>query len=226
DAERDGVVRRLDRDRFAADFDLAAIGLVKSVEDGHQRRFAGAVLADDAADGAALDDEIDVAVGPDGAETLVDADELDCGFSHAACPTLWLISPGQNASMPPFGCQSGAPRRIEGISTNPPWLVNFGEDRRKDRPITGVTHGQRRRPADDAGDPRGGAGEDDRGTVRPDRRAMADHRAAAQEARCADRPLPRAGGAGSAGRAGDETAALVKGGRGGTWSWVVTGAIA
>src|SRR5690606_19519670 len=137
----------------------------------------------------------------------------------AAGPTLLFLSPGQNASMPPFGCQSGAPRRIEGISTNPPWLVNFGEDRRKDRPITGVTHGQRRRPADDAGDPRGGAGEDDRGTVRPDRRAMADDRAPAQEAGCADGPVPGAGGAGRAGCAGDETAALVKDGPWGTRSW-------
>ena len=84
DAERDGVVRRLDRDRLAADFDLAAVGLVEAVEDRHQRRLSGAVLSDDAADGAALDDEIDVAIGPDSAETLVDSDELDSSFSHAA----------------------------------------------------------------------------------------------------------------------------------------------
>ncbi len=56
---------------------LAAVGLVEAVEDRHQRRLAGAVLADDAVDGAALDDEIDVAIGPDSAETLVDPDELD-----------------------------------------------------------------------------------------------------------------------------------------------------
>ena len=55
DAERDGVVGRLDRDRLAADPDLAAVGLVEAVEDRHQRRLAGAVLADDAVDGAALD---------------------------------------------------------------------------------------------------------------------------------------------------------------------------
>ena len=84
DAERDGVVGRLDRHLLAADFDLAAVGLIEAVEDRHQRRFAGAVLADDAADRAALDDQIDVAIGPDSAETLVDPDELDSSFSHAA----------------------------------------------------------------------------------------------------------------------------------------------
>ena len=65
-------------------FDLAAVGRVEAVEDRHQRRFAGAVLADDAVDRAAFDDEIDVAVGVDGAEALVDSDELDSSFSHPA----------------------------------------------------------------------------------------------------------------------------------------------
>ena len=41
---------------FAVDPNLAGIGLVEAVEDRHQRRFAGAVFADDAVDEAALDD--------------------------------------------------------------------------------------------------------------------------------------------------------------------------
>ena len=57
--------------RLAADADLAAVGLVEAVEDRHQRRLAGAVLADDAVDGAALDFQIDVAIGADRAEALV-----------------------------------------------------------------------------------------------------------------------------------------------------------
>ncbi len=50
------------RDRLAVDADLAAVGLVEAVEDRHQRRLAGAVLADDAVDGAAPDREVDVAL--------------------------------------------------------------------------------------------------------------------------------------------------------------------
>ena len=52
----------LDRHRLAADADLAAVGLVEAVEDRHQRRLAGAVLADDAVDRAALDLQVDVAL--------------------------------------------------------------------------------------------------------------------------------------------------------------------
>ena len=37
-----------DAHRLAVDADLAGVGLVEAVEDGHQRRLAGAVLADDA----------------------------------------------------------------------------------------------------------------------------------------------------------------------------------
>ena len=66
-------------DRLAIDADLAGIGLVEAVEDRHQRRFAGAVLADNAVDRALADRQVDVLVGVDGAEALVDADQLDGG---------------------------------------------------------------------------------------------------------------------------------------------------
>ena len=48
DAGVDRVARVADRDRLAVDEDLAAVGLVEAVQDAHQRRLAGAVLADDA----------------------------------------------------------------------------------------------------------------------------------------------------------------------------------
>ncbi len=97
DADGDGIVRRVDDHRLAADADLAAVGLVEAVEDRHQRRLAGAVLADDAVDGAALDFQMDVAVGMDRAETLVDADKLDCSFRHTEVPPLRFLSFGQKA---------------------------------------------------------------------------------------------------------------------------------
>ena len=53
DARGDGVLGIADCAWLAVDTDLAGVGLVEAVEDGHQRRFAGAVLADDAVDRAA-----------------------------------------------------------------------------------------------------------------------------------------------------------------------------
>ena len=66
-----------DRRRHAVDADLARVGVVEAVEDRHQRRLAGAVLADDAVDRPLLDPEVDVLVGLDRPEALGDADELD-----------------------------------------------------------------------------------------------------------------------------------------------------
>jgi hypothetical protein len=64
---------------LAVDQDLARIGLVEAVEDRHQRRLAGAVLADDAVDRALADADVDVLVGLDRAERLGDAAKLDGG---------------------------------------------------------------------------------------------------------------------------------------------------
>ena len=77
DAGLDRVLRALDRRGLAVDQDLAAVGLVEAVEDVHQGRLAGAVLADDAVDRAGRDDQVDVAVGVDEAEALVDPAQLD-----------------------------------------------------------------------------------------------------------------------------------------------------
>ena len=81
----------MDGYRLAVDPDFAGIGLIEAVEDRHQGRLAGAVLADNAVDGAALDLQMDVAVGMDRAKTLVDADQLDCSFRHAEVPTFFIV---------------------------------------------------------------------------------------------------------------------------------------
>ena len=79
DAVADRLARRADPDRLAVDADFARVGLVEAVENRHQRRFSGAVLADDAVNDPALDDQIDVVVGVNRAEALVDADQFDGG---------------------------------------------------------------------------------------------------------------------------------------------------
>ena len=57
--------------------DFARVGLVEAVQDRHQRRLAGAVLADDAVDRAATDGKIDAAAGLHRPEPLVDPTQLD-----------------------------------------------------------------------------------------------------------------------------------------------------
>jgi hypothetical protein len=59
------------------DADLARVGLVEAVEDRHQGRLAGAVLADDAVDLA-----LDVLVGVNEAEFLVDPLQLNGNVVH------------------------------------------------------------------------------------------------------------------------------------------------
>ena len=61
----------------SSDLDLAAVGAVIAVEDVHQRRLAGAVLADDAVDRSLADAERHILVRVNRAEPLVDADGLD-----------------------------------------------------------------------------------------------------------------------------------------------------
>ena len=99
DAARDGVRRRPDADGLAVDLDLALVGGVEAEEDRHQRRFAGAVLADDAVDRALADGERHVLVGVDRAEALVDADELDGGKSCSPCSSF----PAKGEDLPKFG---------------------------------------------------------------------------------------------------------------------------
>ena len=98
DAMADRLARGADSDRLAVDADLAAVGFIKAVQNRHQRRFAGAVLADDAMNHAAFDDEVDVIVGVNRAEALIDADEFDGGRGfgrhgrHLTVPTTMRTS--------------------------------------------------------------------------------------------------------------------------------------
>ena len=106
DAVADRLLRGADANGFAVDADLAGVRLVEAVEDRHQRRFSGAVLADDAVNDPALDDEIDVLVGAHGAETLVDADQLDRGRGwagsscHAHAPQRRHLTKQNNLKLP------------------------------------------------------------------------------------------------------------------------------
>ena len=103
--------------RLAVDADLAGVGLVEAVENRHQRRFSGPVLADDAVDDAALDDEIDVIVGVNRAEALVDADQFDGGRG--------FIGLGGHAALSSPGTRFGAAPRRPGHP-----LSLHGEDQR------------------------------------------------------------------------------------------------
>ncbi len=75
--------------------DLALVGLVEAVEDRHQRGLAGAVLADDAVDGARHDADGDVLVGLNRAEGLGNAPEFDRRrlFRHPAPPSVARAAP-------------------------------------------------------------------------------------------------------------------------------------
>src|SRR6185437_1206902 len=118
DAERQRTARIADVGQLAVDENLPAVGGVEAVENRHQRRLAGAVLPDNAVDGAARHRQIDVAVGPDGAEALVDALELDgpWGSSGPGGPLLIIGRRGlraHRAALPVTGTycrtRTGAP---------------------------------------------------------------------------------------------------------------------
>ena len=79
DALRDGLGTVGDFDFFAVNGDGAFVGLVKAVQNGHERGFARAVLADDAVDAGFIDCQVDVAIGPNRSEVLLDAAHHDGG---------------------------------------------------------------------------------------------------------------------------------------------------
>ena len=82
DAVGDRVVRVVHAHGLAVDADLAGIGAIEPVEDAHQRRLAGAVLADDAGDRALGDGKRHAAHGMHAAERLLDARKLDRRGCH------------------------------------------------------------------------------------------------------------------------------------------------
>ena len=80
-------LRRAERRRLAVQEDLALVGPVQAVEDVHQRRLAGAVLAEQRVHLAAAEVEVDVVVREDAGEALRDAAQLEDGLRSAA--TSW-----------------------------------------------------------------------------------------------------------------------------------------
>ena len=76
DAERRRRLRVGDPPHLAVDLDLAAVGRDEPDQDLHQRRLAGAVLAEDAVDLAAVEVEVDAVAGDDVAVALGDP----CGW--------------------------------------------------------------------------------------------------------------------------------------------------
>ena len=77
DAGGDGVAGAAEAHLPAVDADRALVGPLHPVEDLHQRRLAGAVLADEGVDGAGAHAQVDVAVGDHAREALGDAGQLD-----------------------------------------------------------------------------------------------------------------------------------------------------
>ena len=79
DAQVDGLAGALDVDGRAVDEDLAGVGGEQPVGDVHQRRLAGAVLAEQGDDLAAVNVERDVVVREDARESLGDVREPQNG---------------------------------------------------------------------------------------------------------------------------------------------------
>ena len=77
--QADRVARRLDPHRLTAQPDLALVGLVQPVEDVHQGRLAGAVLAEQRVDLACTQVEVHAVVGHERAEALRDPAQLEGG---------------------------------------------------------------------------------------------------------------------------------------------------
>ena len=77
DPQSDRVAWTGDPDFAPADADRARVRAVQAVEHVHQRRFAGAVLADERVDLTLTHDEVDASEGHQIAEPLLDAAHVD-----------------------------------------------------------------------------------------------------------------------------------------------------
>src|SRR5205814_9794737 len=98
-----------DFDRPAVDANRARVGLMDPVQDVHQRRLAGAVLADERTNLAAVDAEADLVIRDDGAETLRNPAHLDSSYVHDCSlrpPRRW--GPGAAADPSVDRHESGA----------------------------------------------------------------------------------------------------------------------
>ena len=83
----DRLARRRERDGLSVEPDLSPVGPVEPVEDVHQRRLAGSVLAEQRVDLAPAHVERDLVVGDDARELLADVPHLeDEVVGHVRCP--------------------------------------------------------------------------------------------------------------------------------------------
>ena len=95
DADGDGVARRLEALLDASNGDRALVRPLLAVEDLHQRRLAGAVLADDGVDRARPDGEVDPVVRDDA------GNRLTMPFSSIAAGPDAPGAPSDEAAAPP-----------------------------------------------------------------------------------------------------------------------------
>ncbi len=87
DAGVDGGGRVVEDALLAVDEDLARIRLVQARQDVHERRLAGAVLAEEAEDLATVGRDRDLVVGQDARELFGDVAQFE---PHRAEPRLWM----------------------------------------------------------------------------------------------------------------------------------------
>ena len=100
-----------DHHPLAVDPDLALIRLEEAEEDVHQRRLAGAILANDCVDAPPLDGEAHILIGDDRAETLGDRFQLN-GDGHGADRSwTWADrSEARDDALVPAQAEAGTPR--------------------------------------------------------------------------------------------------------------------
>jgi hypothetical protein len=84
DAQFLGVSHVTDLHLVPINSDAAFVGLVNASKDLHQRRFTGAIFADQRDHLAGRDREVDLTERNDARETLVDSFEFQDGFRHNA----------------------------------------------------------------------------------------------------------------------------------------------
>ena len=105
DPVMEGVLRRADQDLFAADINLAFVGIINSRQHVHQRRLSAAVLAEHGQNLPFIQSEIDVLVRHDVTERLGDVSE----FQHLFL--FHFLSSAENRFPILFPCPSGVRRR-------------------------------------------------------------------------------------------------------------------
>ena len=108
DAGFDRVLRGAEDDGLALQQDLPLVGLVEAVEDVHERRLAGAVLAEEGVHLALAHVEADVVVGDDAREPLRDPTHLEDWLVGHAAPILTRYARGAGLKPAPRSTRSVA----------------------------------------------------------------------------------------------------------------------